>query len=415
MSSRKVLGLDIGSSTFRIIEAELNKDESLKTITSAHQHKIPTQVVGDGTIISYEFFLNELVDAIQKSGVKTKDVFVSINGESILTRTLSGIEKEKNEEIFLKTLPFTLESLLPITMSENYLGYHVINEYVDENFKKVMRDILLVALTKSNLDEVIKGIKGAKLNPTLIDIAPLNLLRASVANENLKGKRIACVDIGGDITTIAIHKDGYPEYVRIITGKGGKRIDRRIADELKIPAADSETEKFKALGRENVIEKKSTSIFGGDVSGIKANSKEASIANSINMIVAQELTSLVSEIRDTFTDAETFHGSTIDTPIEAIVLSGAASGLQTLSGRIQNELGVPVTYSDTLEKFAGKALLEQIQKGEIMAHEFAAVAGLVYRGSKAKPVKEKPAKAKPVKEKPVKAKPVKTKVEKNGK
>lgn len=382
MVNRKVIGLDIGSSSFRVIEAELFKDGSLKTINTAYQVKIPTQVVSNGTVVSAEAFTEKLTALIQSSGVKTKNVYITVNGKSVFTRSLKRVEREKDEAIFLKTLPFKIDSSLPITMSENHLGYHVTNEYVDADARRILRDILVVTVTKENLDTILQGVKEVKLHPSVVDIAPLGLIRASHADESLKGKRIACVDVGGDVTTIAIHKNGYPEYIRIILDKGGKRIDRRISDELKIPASEAEAEKFNALGRKNIIEQKSTSIFGGDVKGIKADSREAYIANAINLITAQELTSLLTEIRDTFTDAETFHGSTVDTPIEAIVLSGAGAGLQTLAARIQNELGVPVTYSNVLEQYASKELKEKIEKGEVIPHEFATVAGLVFRNEK---------------------------------
>jgi type IV pilus assembly protein PilM len=380
MASRKVIGLDFGSSNIRAIEVELDKNDNISSVEAVYKQPIPTQVITNGNIVSYSALVSNLKELISRNGIKEKEVFISINGDSIVSRNLLGIESEKDEVIFRKTLPYKIKDLVPIEWADNEYSYHTINEYVDEDKRAIMRDIIFVAMTKANIKLILTAVHEAGLQPYVIDIAPLGILRASLATGDIEGKRVACIDIGGDTTNIIIHKDGYPEYVRTITGVGGNIINTRISNDLHFPSHEAEIEKFKALSRQNDIAQTNNSVFGGfNVDGIDPNSREAAVAQSINLIVAQEASVIVSQVRDTFTDA-TFHSATIDSPIEHIFLSGAGSGLQTLSARLQNELNnIPVSYLNPFDKLASKNLKKQISDGTVIPHEYASVFGLVHR------------------------------------
>lgn len=382
MASRKVIGLDFGGSNIRAIEVELDKNGKIETVEAVYKQPLPTQVITNGNVVSYESLVSSLKELIVKNGIKTKEVFVSINGESILSRNITGVDAEKDELIFKKTLPYKLKDQIPIEWGDNEYSYHTVNEYVDEKRKAILRDIIFVAITKSNVKDILTAIHEVGLTPYVIDIAPLGILRSSLEVEDIVDKRVACIDIGGDTMNIIIHKNGYPEYIRTISGIGGNIINTRIASDLNFPSHEAELEKFKALSRDNEVAQKNSSVFGGfNINGIEPDSREAAIAQSINLIVAQEASIVVAQIRDTFTDAS-FHSATIDSPIEHIFLSGGGSAIQTLSSRIQNELSdISVSYINPLEKLASKALSKQIADGLVKPHEYSTVFGLMCRVS----------------------------------
>lgn len=380
MALKKVIGLDFGSSNIRAIEVLLDKTGKVKMINSVYKQPLQTQVITNGNVVSYASLVSSIKQLFSKNNIKEKSVFISINGESIISRNLSGIETEKDESVFSKTLSYKLKDLIPIEWNENEYNYHTISEYVDESSRKILRDIIFVAINKSNIKQILTAVHEAELEPHVVDIAPLGILRASICAEDTVDKRIACIDIGGDTTNIVIHKNGYPEYIRTITGIGGNVIDQRISSELSVSINDAELQKFKALSKENLITQKSTSMFAAkETGGIDPDSQEAVNAEIVNNIVAQEISVVVSQVRDTFTDA-TFHSGTIDSPIEQILLSGGGVGIQTLASRLQNELNdVPVFFTDPLSKLAGKELLKQISDGTVIPHEYTVAFGLVSR------------------------------------
>lgn len=380
MPLNKVVGLDLGSANIRAVEVELNKDGTIKKIEKIAEIRIPTQIIDNGALVSPRSFVKALKDLFSKNDIKTKDVVISVNGKNIFTRNIRGVPTEKDEETFAKTLPYSIESV-PIEVPKNYLGYHTIAEYLSPDERKRLRDILLVAIEKENLNSILKAVQEAGLKPRVVDITPLSLIRSSILNtEGSDTQKIALIDIGADVISIIIYQDGEPEYLRTITGAGGNIINSRISTDLHIPRDDAEQEKFKALGRSNVVAQNTSSVFGDNtIPGIQPGTKEARIAQAINLIVAQEVSVIISQVRDTFTDAITFHNDTVDSPIDKIVLSGAGAGINTLAARLENEIEIPVEYINPFKIHNNKEIMKKIESNEIIPHTFSTALGSVIR------------------------------------
>ena len=381
MAFKKLVGLDIGSSNLRAIEATF-KDDVIEEITVVASVPLTSQVIKNGSLESYDSFLVAVKSLFADNNIKTKDVVVAINGQSVLTRLVPGLQNEKNDEIFDKTLPYKMSEVIPTGVGNYYLGAHTIDEYIDNRGKKpqILRDCLVVGIEKINLDPIIHALEEAGLRVHGVDIAPLAIIRSILRTPEALEKRYASIDIGGDITTIVVHKNGIPEYIRTINGIGGNIINQRIAEELGLKINKAESEKFKALGSQNQLAENSTSVFGGGAEGLEAGSAEADLAQAINIIVAQEATITIKQIRDTLTDAITF-SDIIDSPIDEVVLSGGGSGINTMASRMENELGIPVVYNTPFNGIKLESnIMKRIEGGELRPYEYTAAFGLLFGG-----------------------------------
>lgn len=381
MAFKKLVGLDIGSSNIRAVEASY-KDDVIEEITTVASVPLTSQVIKNGSLESYDSFLVAVKHLFSDNNIKTTDVVISINGQSVLTRLVPGLQNEKTDEIFDKTLPYKMADVIPTGVSNYYLGAHTIDEYIDNRDKKpqILRDCLVVGIEKTNLDPILHALEEAGLRVHGVDIAPLAVIRSILRTPEALEKRFASIDIGGDITTIIVHKNGIPEYIRTINGIGGNVINQRIAEELGLKINKAESEKFKALGAQNQIASNSSSIFGGGVEGIEAGSAEADLAQAINIIVAQEATITIKQIRDTLTDAITF-SDIIDSPIDEVVLSGGGSGINTMASRMENELGIPVVYNTPFNDIKlDSSIMKRIEEGELRPYEYSTAFGLLFGG-----------------------------------
>ena len=381
MAFKKLVGLDIGSSNLRAVEATF-KDDVIEEITVVASVPLTSQVIKNGSLESYDSFLVAVKSLFADNNIKTKDVVVAINGQSVLTRLVPGLQNEKNDEIFDKTLPYKMSEVIPTGVGNYYLGAHTIDEYIDNRGKKpqILRDCLVVGIEKINLDPIIHALEEAGLRVHGVDIAPLAIIRSILRTPEALEKRYASIDIGGDITTIVVHKNGIPEYIRTINGIGGNIINQRIAEELGLKINKAESEKFKALGSQNQLAENSTSVFGGGAEGLEAGSAEADLAQAINIIVAQEATITIKQIRDTLTDAITF-SDIIDSPIDEVVLSGGGSGINTMASRMENELGIPVVYNTPFNGIKLESnIMKRIEGGELRPYEYTAAFGLLFGG-----------------------------------
>lgn len=380
MALKKVVSLDIGSSNLRAIEVSLKKDKTIDSILNITSLPLATQIIKNGSLESYDAFLAAVKELWSRGNIKTKDVIIGINGQSVISRIVPHVAMEKDEATFEQTLPFKMKEAFPAGVNNYHLGHHVVAEYIDPEKNRVFRDVIVVGIEKSNLDPILDALKKATLNVYSVDISPLAVIRATLQSPENFGKRFASIDIGGDVTTIVVHKNGYPEYIRSITGIGGNIINAHIAHDLKMSSEDAEVEKFKALSRGTFTAQKNTSVFGGgDVEGLVPGSPEAQLAQSINMIVAQEVTIIIKQIRDTLTNAITF-SNVIDSPINEVILSGGGAGIHTIASRMENELAIPVLYGNPFVNKASKQINKRIAEGTLNPYEYMTAFGLLLGG-----------------------------------
>jgi type IV pilus assembly protein PilM len=381
MSLNTIVALEIGSSTIRAIEATLKKGRIVK-LTNIAVASLPTQVVQQGTVIS-EANLYRAVRQIWKTNkIKTKNVIVTINGQSIITRLKDNLPEQKNQTLFDLMLKTQMADTILSGVQNYYLSGTILDKYYDPNKRAVLCETLVVGIEKKNLDTIVRALENAGLRVLGAEIAPLALARSVLQTPEDMTKRYASIDIGGDLTTIIIHKEGFPEYIRTITGISGNSINQRISEEMGFNTKRAEEEKFKALGEETRIATVSTNIFSKNetVSGLTPGSEEAKKAEFINSIVSQEITLSIRNIKETLTDAITF-SEIIDSPIEEIKLSGGGANINTLLSRMENELGIKTTYVEPFKnvKMTSKAK-KQLKTIGHSDHEFSTVFGTIFGG-----------------------------------
>lgn len=381
MSLDKIVGLDIGSSTLRAVEATLKNGEIVK-INNIFSTPLTTQVVNEGTLVSEASLYQAVKTMWETNKIKTKNVALSINGQSVLTRLKDSLPEQKTQAVFDLMLKTQMGDSILAGVNNYYLSGSILDKYYDPIKKNVYCDALVVGIEKKNLDPIVRALENAGLRVRGAEIAPLAIARAVIRTPEDASKRFASIDIGGDLTTIIIHKDGFPEYIRNITGIAGNNINQRIADEMGFNIKRAEEEKFKALGKENQIATVSTNVFSKDVEreGIAADSADAERAEYINNIVSQEITLAIRHIKETLTDAITF-SEIIDSPIEEIKLSGAGANINTLASRMTNELGIPTTYATPFDGVAlDKPAAEAVKQLGNQTHEYTTAFGIIFGG-----------------------------------
>ena len=74
-----------------------------------------------------------------------------------------------------------------------------------------------------------------------MDLSPFALMRALVRVDamGLRSRPEALVDVGAQVTTIVIHDNGSPRFVRFLL-MGGSVVTLRLEDELGVPTPEAE-------------------------------------------------------------------------------------------------------------------------------------------------------------------------------
>ena len=365
MPSKTIVGLDIGSTHIRGVEAvQGNGPLKIKAMASvALQHG----VIELGDIKDSAAFTKALKDLWQKGKFSTKEVRIVSNSQSNITRLIT-LDWERD---FKKTLPFKLKGEGMFDAADFYFGYHTIREYMAkvedrtsaEGFKEVRKkDILLAGSPRQTTDAMMHAFKAAGLKPISIDMAPLALLRAeriaADANTDNNGAIDVHINIGASITTLVFSLNDQPIYLRSIADVGGNTITRQILTTL--PHSDFEyAEKIKfdstdMLPVASVYDAPTTSMFGDDdEDGEKEDPAAAYSRDQMDVypVIVEEVSAIIDNIHQSIEYFINTNRMGIGRNINKIFLSGGTARFSQIRSRLEREIGSgeavytqPLTY-----------------------------------------------------------------------
>ena len=98
----------------------------------------------------------------------------------------------------------------------------------------------MAATHRDLVDPLIEVATAAGLTPVSIEPTSSAIIRALFSAETAIDGPEAIVSVGADLTTVAVHENGVPHFVRTIA-EGGDTITAAIAGVLDLPLADAES------------------------------------------------------------------------------------------------------------------------------------------------------------------------------
>jgi type IV pilus assembly protein PilM len=305
-----LIGLDIGSTSIRAVEAILTKDRPM--INNFGQAVLPPGAVVGGVVKDEKAVTATLRQLWTSRDFSTKSVVLGVTHQQVIVREfdLANVpEKERRQ-----ALPFLVRDLLPLPVEQALLDFYPL----EKPSKKDTIHGLVIAAPKEAVIETVRSVENAGLHVTHVDLACFAALRASA---HLANDTEALLDIGANGTHIIVHTDGIPKIVRTVP-RGGEEVTRMLASRLNIPVDEAETVKCRA------------GLQDGD------NTECAEV-------VAEAIRPLISEIRSSF---NYFAQGNPDTRIKRLALVGGAALLPGLPEKLTDELGVPAFLSDPLQR-----------------------------------------------------------------
>src|SRR3989339_208881 len=198
------IGLDIGSSSLKLIELEKKgKEKILKSFF--YSELTPGLPIGS----SFSNFLKS-----QK--LERRPVNISVSGQSVVTRYLSWPRMTLNE--LKNAMQFEAKEYIPWPLEEVVLDCAIIKD----NFENSKMLIVLAAIKKVILQERLGLLEKAGFVPKIIDVdcfCLANIFDKSyrVSDASVKEKTIALLNIGAQTTNMAIIDSGALRFSRDIS------------------------------------------------------------------------------------------------------------------------------------------------------------------------------------------------------
>lgn len=256
------------------------------------------QILRDGSQVTLEKFnvieksqdsaqLSAGIKHVLDSGYDTGNVRVSLRGQSAIVRFIQ-FPKMSAEEL-KGAIVFEAENYIPFKIDEVILDFFILGDAAQGSQGQTgdLMDVLLIAIKKDEIYPIVGEFQGADRQVQFIDLDILSSLNTLEYFFNQEfGGSIALIDIGSEITSVCILREGKPRFIRDISFGGldiAKRIRRKLGmsleDALKIfdmsKAPSEEEREVLREGYENLCAdlKMTIDYYIGEIAGAEKVTK----------------------------------------------------------------------------------------------------------------------------------------------
>jgi len=308
MPRSAAVGLDVGTRGVRIVELAVQRGEvKLANFGAA---ALPPGATTFGEVQDTGAVTAAVSGLLKEMGVKKLDeVWAGVADRRVMVRPISLPRLDQNE--LYGSLELQVEDQLPVNAEELELDFIP----TDPGTGTAQIPGLLVAAPRSTISRMLTALGDAGMQPANIDVNALALLRSMAAVGQVSGaKSEAFVDIGAQLTSVVVHHQGTPRFIRVLPS-GGDDITAALQEGLGVEMP--EAERIKASG------------------GVPAT---LPVEGTSTALIDAAVQRFVQQIADTLQ----YYTGTSGRRLETMWLSGGGSLLAGLTGRLEEQLTVPV-------------------------------------------------------------------------
>lgn len=223
--SRPVLGLDITSSSVKLIE--LSRSGNKYRVESYMVRPLPPNTVVEKNINDVEALADTIRKLVAQAKPKARDVAAAVAGSAVITKMIempAGLSDQAMET----QIALEADQYIPYPLEEVALDFEVVGPS-PVNAGQV--DVLLAACRQENVETRQEAIEAAGLAAKVIDVEVFAMERAfkliSQQMEASADQVVAVADIGSTMLTLSVLVDGKTVYTREQLF-GGKQVTEEI-------------------------------------------------------------------------------------------------------------------------------------------------------------------------------------------
>jgi type IV pilus assembly protein PilM len=331
--ARRLIGLDVGTNAVTIAEVSPGTPPRLDLFA---QVALPREAMREGEIADGAA-VSEAVSRLRSEvGLKGKvSVRVGIASPRVVVRQVEMPVMTRAE--LSSALQFQASDLIPISLEDAVLDFAILGEShpggggEGGEAREPTMHVMLAAAQEATIMRLVSAVEAGGMQVGAVDLIPLALTRAlarpvgthapvqvgagglAVADDTIGA--VGIVSFGGGVTSIAVHEDGVPRFVRVL-GSGGRELTDAIARDLEVPPETAE-----ALKRQ-----------------LGAQSNDEMVARAQSAI-DRPLSLLLDEVRSSIDYYRNQPGAA---RLVNVVVTGGSAQLPGLPERLGALVGVPV-------------------------------------------------------------------------
>lgn len=323
-NAKRVVGIDIGSSSIKVVEVQdHNGVLTLTTYGELQLGPYSGQEVGQSVTLDPKKEQQALVDVIRESAVKSTSAVFAMPLASSFVTTIN-FSAEPKEDISSR-VRVEARKYIPVPIGEVTLDWAEIDSEAKKDANQ--RDVLVAAIQNEALNRFRVLMQFVNLKEPPTEIECFSALRGVYKEEE---KDIALIDIGAVSTKLYIARKGLLQRMHRVRA-GGAIATKRIASVLELSFEDAE-------------------ILKRDIKKEDANFHDVKRAHhTCYDRVWQEFTQVIRE-----------YENTLGTKIETVYLTGGGSLFPTVKVMIEETLQKNVVHVNSFNKVAYPAFMEDM-------------------------------------------------------
>ena len=213
---KALVGLDIGSSATKVIE--LKAAGRTRRVSAFASEAIAPDSIVDGAIIDGTGVADAIRRALERAGIKTKEVAASLSGNAVIVKKISLPQMTDAE--LAESIRWEAEQYIPFDVQDVNLDYQVLDAGGAAAGKTTM-DVLLVAAKKDKIADYTGVIAQAGRVPVVIDVDAFALQNAFEANYDADpGAVHVLMNVGASAINMNIVSGGDSVFTRDISVGG---------------------------------------------------------------------------------------------------------------------------------------------------------------------------------------------------
>lgn len=343
---KSVAGLDVGSSSIKIVELD-GKMNNLNLVSLGFEN-LPDNTIVDGQIMELNTVSEVIQNVCTNHQITANQVVTGVSGHSVIIKNivLPPMSREELEE----SIDWHAEEHIPYDLSDVTLDFQVTSESADAT------GVLIAACKRERIDNIKQAIQLAGKTPVVIDVDTFALQNCYEVNYQPDDSQVVTLlNIGASTMNVNIVKGTRSLFTRDIT-VGGSQFTDVLQRSLGLSFQQAEAVKRGVPEAAPGIEEKSI----------------VPLMNNVTEVVAMEIQKTFDFYRATTEDN--------DMVVQKILISGGGSKLVGLAEELSSRLELPVEVLDPFRSIkVDTRKFDPDYLSEIMP-EMAVAVGLALRG-----------------------------------
>lgn len=250
-SGRGVLGVDIGSSSVKIVELKPGRKKGYQLV-GLGMATIPPDSIVDGALMNASVVGDAVRSILSSAKMKTKECAIAVAGHSVIVKkiNLPTMSAEELEE----SIQWEAEQYIPFDINDVNVDFQILGAGPEEG----QMGVLLVAAKKDMINDYLTMVRETGLAPVVVDVNAFAVENMYEVNYPLtEGEVVALVNIGASTININVLKGGVSAFTRDVSA-GGNQYTEEIQKTLNV--SYDEAEKMK-IGAKEAVPPELSGIF----------------------------------------------------------------------------------------------------------------------------------------------------------